>query len=218
MMNLNKEGTPFARIIGGKYNNTLITMSDSKGFKQLKISNDAKLQLIPNPKTEREILYITGPSGSGKSTFSRKYLEQYKKTFKDNEVYLFSSLPDDESLDELELKRVRLDASIYEDPIPIKDFTNAAVIFDDIDVIADKRIREGVYSLLSQILEIGRHLKIKYVLTEYIGLDKKHIAKFKKMNSRWICIIKNFPGAYLSEREVGLLHPEENDNEKDKTP
>ena len=254
MLNLNKEGTPFARIIGGKYNNTLITMSDSKGFKQLKISNDAKLQLIPNPKTERAILYITGPSGSGKSTFSRKYLEQYKKTFKDNEVYLFSSLPDDESLDELELKRVRLDASIYEDPIPIKDFTNAAVIFDDIDVIADKRIREGVYSLLNQILEIGRHFKItclvtnhlpsnrsdtrrilnerhafiyfprsssskiKYVLTEYIGLDKKHIAKFKKMNSRWICIIKNFPGAYLSEREVGLLHPEENDNEKDKTP
>ena len=86
-------------------------------------------------------------------------MEQYKKTFKDNEVYLFSSLPDDESLDELELKRVRLDASIYEDPTPIKDFTNAAVIFDDIDVIADKRIREGVYSLLNQILEIGRHLR-----------------------------------------------------------
>ena len=144
-------------------------MSDSKGFKQLKISNDAKLQLIPNPKTEREILYITGPSGSGKSTFSRKYLEQYKKTF---EVYLFSSLPDHESLDELELKRVRLDASIYEDPIPIKDFTIAAVIFDDIDVIADKRIREGVYSLLNQILEIGRHFKISCLVTNHLPSNR----------------------------------------------
>ena len=134
MLSLNKEGVSFARIIGGKYNNTLITMSDSKGFKQLKIANDATLQLIPNPKTEREILYITGPSGSGKSTFSRKYLEQYKKTFKDNEVHVFSSLPDGESLDELELKRVRLDPSIYEDPLPIQDFAKAAVIFDDIDV------------------------------------------------------------------------------------
>ena len=59
--------------------------------------------------------------------------------------------------------------------------------------------------------------KIKYVLTEYLGLDKKHIARFKKMNSRSICVIKKYPGAYLAEHEVGLLHPEEND-EKDKTP
>ena len=57
-MTLNKEGVPVAKIIGGKYINTVITMSDSKGFKQLKIANDAKLQLIPNPKTERVILYI----------------------------------------------------------------------------------------------------------------------------------------------------------------
>ena len=122
MLNLNKQGVPFARIVGGKYNNTVITMSDSKGFKQLKIANDAKLQLIPNPKVEREIIYITGPSGSGKSTFTRKYIEEYKKTFKDNPVYLFSSLPDDESLDDVEPKRVRLDSSIYEDPILIQDF------------------------------------------------------------------------------------------------
>ena len=59
MLNLNKEGTPFARIIGGKYNNTLITMSDSKGFKELKIANDAKIQITPDPKTggERHIVY-----------------------------------------------------------------------------------------------------------------------------------------------------------------
>ena len=138
---MNKEGTPFARTIGRNYNNTVIAMGSDKGFKQLKIANDAKLQIIPNPKTEREILYITGPSGSGKSTFTRKYIEQYKNKFKDNPVNLFSSLPDDESLDEIEPKRVRLDASIYEDPIPIQDFSNAAVIFDDIDVIADENKR-----------------------------------------------------------------------------
>jgi nicotinamide riboside kinase len=250
MLNLNKEGTPFARIVGGKYNNRLICMNDDKGFKQLKIANDAKIQLIPNPKTEREILYITGPSGSGKSTFTRKYIEQYKKTFKDNPIYLFSSLADDESLDEIEPKRVRLDTSIYEDPILIQDFSNSIVIFDDIDVISDKRIRDAVYSLLNQILEIGRHFKIscvvtnhlpsnrsdtrrilneahvfvyfprsssskiKYVLTEYLGLDKNQISKFKKLNSRFIAIIKNYPGVYIAEHEVGLLHPEENEDNK----
>jgi hypothetical protein len=34
-----------------------------KVLKYLGIANDAKFQLIPNPKTEREILYVTGPSG-----------------------------------------------------------------------------------------------------------------------------------------------------------
>ena len=65
MLNLNKEGTPIARIINGKYNNTLIAMGSDKGFKQLKIANEAKLHIVPNPKTEPEMAYITGTSGSG---------------------------------------------------------------------------------------------------------------------------------------------------------
>ena len=40
---------------------------------------------------------MTGPSGSGKSTYTKKYLEQWKKKNKDKEIYMFSSLPEDES-------------------------------------------------------------------------------------------------------------------------
>ena len=83
MLNVDKIGVPFAKITGGKYNDEIVSVSEDltadKSFKHLGISNDAKFQLIPNEKTEREILYITGPSGSGKSTFVRKYLEQYRK-------------------------------------------------------------------------------------------------------------------------------------------
>ncbi len=120
MLNLDKIGVPFAKIIGGKYNEEFVRVSEDhtadKSFRYVGISNGAKFQLIPNEKTEREILYITGPSGSGKSTFVRKYLEQLKKVFKDREAYLFSSLPDDPSLDDIEPQRTRLDSSIYEDP------------------------------------------------------------------------------------------------------
>ena len=236
----------FAKIIGGKYNNQAVSVTPDKttekGFKTLSIANDAKFQLIPNTKTERDKLYITGPSGSGKSTFVRKYLEPYKKVYKDNPIYLFSSLPDDESLDDIEPKRVRIDETLYEDPIPIKEFSNSVIIFDDIDVISDKKIRDAVYSLLNQVLEIGRHFKIsclmtnhlpsnrsdtrrilnechvfvyfprsssskiKYVLLEYLGLDKKQIKDFKKQNSRWISISKNFPGVWLAEHSVGMLN------------
>ena len=171
----------------------------------------------------------------------RKYLEQYKKVFKDREVYLFSSLPDDESPDDIEPKRIRLDSSIYEDPLSIEAFANSVIIVDDIDVLSNKQIRNAVYDLLSQVLEIGRHFKItclmtnhlpsnrtdtrrilnechvfiyvprsssakiKHVLQEYIGLGKNQIAEFKKKNSRWIAIIKNFPGNFIAEHCLGLL-------------
>ena len=176
MLNLNTEGRPFCKIIGGKYTNQAISVSD-KGegedmFKYLGIANDAKFQLIPNPKTEREILYITGPFGSGKSRFVRKYLEQYKKTFKNRPIYLFSSLPDDENLDDIEPKRVGLDESIYMGPIPIKEFSDSVVIFDDVDVISDKRIRDGVYSLLNQVLEVCRHFSITCLMTTQLPSNR----------------------------------------------
>ncbi len=136
--------------------------------------------------------------------------------FKDREIYLFSSLPDDESLDDIEPKRIRLDSSIYEDPLSIEEFANSVIIFDEIDVLSNKQIRNGVYDPLNQVLEIGRHFKItclmtnhlpsnrtvtrrilnechvftylprsssakiKYVLTEYIGLSKNQILYYKK--------------------------------------
>ena len=82
MLNLTKEGRPFAKIISNnnKYNNQVISVSDKgeDGFKYLGIANDAKFQLIPNPKTEREIVYCTAPSGAGKSTWCKQYLREYK--------------------------------------------------------------------------------------------------------------------------------------------
>jgi len=47
--------------------------------------------------------------------------------------------------------------------------------------------------------------KIKYVLSEYLGLDKKQISEFKKFNSRWVAILKNCPGIYVSKHKLGLL-------------
>ena len=69
------------------------------------MSNDSKFQQLPNTKSEREIRCITGCSGSGKSTYTRMYLEQYKKKFKSNPIYMFSSLKEDESLDSIKPQR-----------------------------------------------------------------------------------------------------------------
>ena len=264
MLNLNKVGRPLARIDGGKYNGHTVSVSDQFAnqqgktdqgsviaeFRQLKIANDSKFQQVPDTTKEREILYITGPSGSGKSTYTRKFLEQYKKKHKEHPIYLFSSLPSDESLDKIKPKRVRLDESIHQDPIDVEELKNSVCIFDDIDVISDKKIREAVYNILNQVLEIGRHYKItcvvtnhlptngkdtrrilneahtityfphsaggkiKYMLEEYVGLDKKQIAYLKKQNSRWATIFKNYPQVYTVEREMGLLNVLDDDEQE----
>ena len=252
MLNLNKVGRPLAKIGGGKYNGQVVSVSDQfaskegeesdgliKEFRKLKIANDSKFQHIPDTTKERSILYITGPSGSGKSTYTRKYLQEHLKKYKDQPIYLFSSLPKDESLDAIKPKRIRMDASLHEDPIKIEELANSVCIFDDIDVITDRKIRQAVYDILNQILEIGRHFKcncictnhlptngretrrllneahvityfphsaggrIKYMLEEYVGLDRKQIAYIKRQKSRWCTIFKNYPMTYMMEHEVG---------------
>jgi nicotinamide riboside kinase len=249
-----KSVKPLCKIIGGKYNNKVISIDTDitepdyvTSFKKLEIGNSSKLQMVPNTSSERDVYYITGPSGSGKSYFVRMYCEQYKKKFKNNEIYLFSNLKEDESLDSVKPKRVKLDDDLYNDPIKVDEFADSCVIFDDTDCISDKKIRNAVIALLDQCLEVGRHFritvlitfhlpsdrqatrkmlnecgylvyfpqssssKIKYVLTNYLDIEEKMIKYFKRLNSRWICIRKNFPMCWVSEHACALLNVDSED-------
>ena len=249
-----KNVKPVCKIIGGKYNNKVISIDPNINdadyvttFKKLEIGNSSKLQMIPNTSSERDVYYITGPSGSGKSYFVRLYCEQYRKKFKNNEIYLFSNLKEDESLDSVKPKRFRLDEELYTEPIKVEEFVDSLVIFDDTDCISDKKIRNAVNSILDQCLEVGRHYrttvlitfhlpsdrqatrkmlnesqyfvyfpqssssKIKYVLNNYLDIDDKMIKFFKKLNSRWVCIRKNFPMCWVSEHACALLNVDSDD-------
>ena len=81
MLNFNEIGRPLCRIVGGKYDKKVISVSDKfsskddgetlmQEFRLLKIPNDAKVQQIPDTTKEREITYMTDPSGSGKNTYT----------------------------------------------------------------------------------------------------------------------------------------------------
>lgn len=52
----------------------------------------------------------------------------------------------------------------------------------------------------------GRNLK--YLLEQYMGLDRNQIAKIKKIKSRWITFCKTMPQVILSEKEVYVLNCE----------
>jgi len=47
-----------------------------------------------------------------------------------------------------------------------------------------------------------------------MDIDKKMIKYFKNSNSRYCCIFKNFPMAYVLEHEIGMLMShDDSDNE-----
>ncbi|MFM7990125.1 MAG: hypothetical protein ACKPKO_63500, partial [Candidatus Fonsibacter sp.] len=75
--------------------------------------------------------------------------------------------------DKIKPKRIKLDDSLHTDPIKVQEFRESVCIFDDIDVISDKKIREVVYNTLNQILEIGRHFKIHCIVTNHLPTNGK---------------------------------------------
>lgn len=184
--NLDKIGRTLCKIKGGKFDNKIISVfSDgidndmiTKQFNSLKLNADSKFQQMPDADTERQILYITGASGSGKSTYIANYIKEYKKIFKKNKIYVFSALKDDESLDVIKPNRINICDALITDPLSVEDFENSMVVFDDIDVISDKKIRDVVYGILNQILETGRHFKISCCVSNHLstaGKDTKRI-------------------------------------------
>jgi hypothetical protein len=178
-LNIDKEGFPLAYVKGGKNDKIKIYISDKpitdkdnklkKEFKSIGIT-DGIFQQIPNTvKKEREIGVCIGKSGSGKSHYTKNYCVEYKKQHKNNPIYMFSHLTEDKTLDSLDLKRVILDEDLVSDPYDVSEFENSLVLFDDVDVISDKKIKEAVYNIMNQILETGRHYNVSCIMTNHLA-------------------------------------------------
>lgn len=165
------EGRILAKITDGRLKNKVVSViseENKKSFNKLALT-EGQFQHLPDPNTERQILYITGCSGSGKSTYTARYTKLYKLQFKKNPVYVFSALKDDESLDVVQPKRFKISKeTLLDDRIQPEDLANSLVIFDDIDVINEKELKDEVYNILNQILETGRHFKISCIITNHL--------------------------------------------------
>ena len=119
-------------------------------FKEIKLTKESQhFQPIPNKNTERSISYVTGASGSGKSHWSKKYIDEYHRIYPKRDVYIFSALKDDKTLDKLKyLKRIKLEGEFLTDQIDVKIFKDSMVIFDDTYTIDNKIVRNKVYCIL----------------------------------------------------------------------
>ena len=174
--NADKKGRAIVSIKGGKFNGKTIYLSDdpvtdtaiNRSFDKLEVS-DGAFQVLPNKKSERDVGMIVGASGSGKSYWTKQWVKEYKKIHKDRPIFLFTSLTDDKSLDEIEPQRMKIDDSLLTDPIEADELEDSLVIFDDIDALSNKKHKEAVYTILNKILTIGRHFNTSVIITSHLA-------------------------------------------------
>lgn len=138
---------------------------EEKGFSTIKCKK--KIQVLPRLDIV-EKLYISGVSGSGKSTYTGKYISEFKKMFKNDEIFIFSSVNQDKALDKYNPIRIPIDDDLIDDPLIIQDFENSLTIFDDTDTIRNKNYRKAVNDIKAEMIEIGRHYNARCIITSHI--------------------------------------------------
>lgn len=186
-MNLEDVGVPVAlvKFEGDKKKTKTLSIEQDKSnvgeyLRELKlIKPKENIQYIPNKKSERQILYITGASGSGKSYYTKHYCDEYRKMFPKNAIYLISSINEDSSIDKVKgLKRIKLTNDLLTTDLKADDFKDSMVIFDDTDCLTNKIMRMKVNGILNMLLETGRHTNTSVIYTSHLataGLDTKRI-------------------------------------------
>lgn len=182
-LNFEKHGAILGIVKGGQLNGKYISVSTDKTLdsgekthQDIKLSS-GKFQPTQDYNKERFVGYIVGASGSGKSYYIREWIKQYKKQFKKNPIYLFSSLAEDETLDEIKPKRVILDDAFKTEKIDLEMYRNTLCIFDDTDSISDKALKTSVYALMNSMLNTGRHFNISMWVVNHTPTGTKSETK-----------------------------------------
>ena len=181
----------------------------SSPVEELKTTMKNQFRLAVDKDTERQIIYVTAPSGSGKSYFTRQFMEDYKKVYPKRPIYIFSSLTEDKSLDKIKgLRRIKIDSDKFKDTeLTAKEFQDSLCIFDDVDVISDKFIKNKVMKIFNSIAQIGRHYNVSVVFTSHNatnGFETKNILN----ESHAICVFPKTAGnrtlKYLLDQYLGF--------------
>jgi hypothetical protein len=181
---------------------------DDDGFTTIHLKS-GEFSLMPDKTAERTIFYITAPSGSGKSFLSKEIIQEYHKMYPKRDVFVFSSLESDSTLDTLKyLKRIKINKPEFlETELTSEDFKDSLVLFDDVDVIADKKKLKKVQEILNHILQTGRHFNVSCIYTSHAS-TAGHATKIILNEAHVIVFFPSTAGGkmlkYLGDQYLGL--------------
>jgi hypothetical protein len=149
---------------------------DFDGKKDIQIPDGC---FVPLPKQhEREIDFIAARSGAGKTTVAAKLIKVFHKINPKSPIIIFSRAPieNDPALAGIPMNQINLE----ELPTVSIDITRdvpmgSMIVFDDTDTIQDNQIKKIVDGIMTDIMEVGRKLKLYTIITQHLilGNDKK---------------------------------------------
>ncbi len=131
--------------------------------------SEGQIECVPLQESSR--ISVFGPSGVGKSTWTGNFLQQYKKKYKKNKIYVFSPVHGDGAFSKVSVEYIKLDDTLLDDPLEINEFSNSVCVFDDIESINDKKIKEAIEKFRDICLECGRHENITTLCISHIILN-----------------------------------------------
>ena len=180
-------------------------------------------QFIPIPNMERrELLYITGCQGSGKTSYATMYLKEFNRMFKKRPTFLFSRIDEDKSLEGIKnLKQIKLDDDLLEEPLHLDELRGSCCLFDDIENSQNKTMQKYLEDLRDEVLQNGRdhtdnkkneiyiictnHLSSDFIKTRKIINECTSITLFPSSGSFYSInrILKVYCG--LSKKEIDRI-------------
>jgi hypothetical protein len=182
--NLENSGHPIALIKNGK-NEKIVYLDDKNdamtNYTELTLNQGkGRFQYMFNTKKERFIAYCSGQSGSGKSYWTAQIAGEYRKIYPKRDIYLFSYVNDDPSIDAIKgLKRLDIQSEEFLNmDLSSEDFKNSLIIFDDVDCIREKKLKNKIKEILDKVLMTGRHFNTSCIYLSHLtcaGAETKMI-------------------------------------------
>lgn len=187
-----------------------ICVSDNKArnnFESIEAKDDEEFRLIPRYSEERCIFYISGQSGSGKTYHCRNFAEEYHKKYPKRDIYLFSLIQEDKSIDLKYIKRIDLSKLAEEEELVLSDLADSLIIYDDVDCVRDKHLKDKLKRISNQIMELGRHHNISFCYLSHLsckGHETRTILNECSHITLFPAHMNAYNFKYITEHYIGL--------------
>lgn len=167
------EGMTIAEIATDPEDESFYSISD---MKEIELEPTEEISVLPSTRSERVL--IAGPAGCRKSTWAASYAKNWMLQNSGKKVHLFCRTGDDPAYEGIECDEIEVMEEIYEANLPIKDFEDSLVIFDDMDNLPWKEAKKFIHVLCNDLMANGRKLGIYVVYVSHTllrGLETKVI-------------------------------------------